>query len=66
MKYVIKYLLQNKWIFRSIFKTVIFNFHYLPFKQAVKLPIFVYKLNNVKMGGGSRDTIFDLFKTWYD
>ncbi len=45
-------ILKNKWIFRSLFKTIIFNFHYLPFKQAIKLPIFTYKLKIVKWGGG--------------
>ncbi len=28
---------------RSIFSTIWFNFHYLPFNQAVKLPILLYK-----------------------
>ncbi|MFR9581673.1 MAG: hypothetical protein SNH01_03265 [Rikenellaceae bacterium] len=28
---------------RSIFSSIWFNFHYLPFKQAVKLPILLYK-----------------------
>lgn len=30
-------------ILRSIIPTVWFNFHYLPFRQAVKLPILLYK-----------------------
>ena len=29
--------------FRSIFQSVYFNFHYLPFKQAIKLPILLYR-----------------------
>lgn len=41
-KKIIK-LWKYKWVLRSIFKTVFFNFHYLPFKQAIKLPIFLYK-----------------------
>lgn len=39
----IKILKENKWIFRSIIKTIWFNFHYLPFKQALKIPIVLYK-----------------------
>lgn len=35
----------------SLFKTVRFNFHYLPFGQAVKLPIWVYKADFVCMEG---------------
>lgn len=30
-------------VLRYIFPTVYFNFHYLPFKQAIKLPIVFYK-----------------------
>lgn len=30
-------------LFRSIFTSIWFNFHYLPFKQAMKLPILLYK-----------------------
>lgn len=33
----------NKWMLRSIVSTIFFNFHYLPFKQAIKLPIVLYK-----------------------
>lgn len=32
-----------RWLFRSLFKTIYFNFHFLPFKQAVLLPIWLYK-----------------------
>lgn len=28
---------------RSIFSTIYFNLYYLPFKQAIKLPILLYK-----------------------
>lgn len=28
---------------RSIFSSIYFNFHYLPFKQAIRLPILLYK-----------------------
>ena len=33
----------KKWVLRSVIPTIYFNFHYLPFKQAIKLPIFLYK-----------------------
>lgn len=36
-------ILNNKWILRSLLKTIWFNFHYLPFRQAIKLPILLYK-----------------------
>ena len=40
-------ILTNIWnrrsYFRSFFKTVYFNFHYLPFSQAIHLPILLYK-----------------------
>lgn len=31
------------WFLRSILKSIYINFHYLPFKQAYKLPILLYK-----------------------
>lgn len=37
--------------FLSLPKTIWFNFHYLPIKQAVKLPIFCYKVRFRKMRG---------------
>ena len=36
-------LLNFIWNRRYIISTIYFNFHYLPFKQAVKLPIILYK-----------------------
>ena len=42
---------RNRWIFRSIFSTIYFNFHYLPFKQAVHLPILLYKPHLLDMNG---------------
>lgn len=33
----------NIWMLRSLPKTLYFNFRYLPFSQAVKLPILLYK-----------------------
>lgn len=34
---------KNRWMARSIFSSIYFNFHYLPFKQAIRLPIMLYK-----------------------
>lgn len=31
------------WVISSIIPTIYFNFHYLPFKQAIKLPILLCK-----------------------
>lgn len=42
---------KNRKILRSIFKTIYFNFHYLPFLQAVKLPILLYKPHFIKLRG---------------
>ena len=59
-------LLQRIWnqrhVLRSLPQTVYFNFHYLPFRQAIHLPILLYKphlkelkgkvLISSNMGGG--------------
>lgn len=42
---------RNRQILRSIFKTVYFNFHYLPFRQAIKLPILLYKPHFIDLHG---------------
>lgn len=31
------------WCLRSLLSSIYFNFHYLPFSQALKLPILLYK-----------------------
>lgn len=36
-------LFKYSWCLRNIICTIWFNFHYLPFKQAVFLPIVLYK-----------------------
>lgn len=46
-----KSIKENIWVFRSLAKTVYFNFHYLPFKQAIKLPVWLYKPKLKKTGG---------------
>ncbi len=40
---IIKTIWKMRWLFRSLPKTIYFNFHYLPFYQAIKLPILLYK-----------------------
>lgn len=35
----------------SLPKTILFNFRYLPFRQAIKLPIWLYKVNLVRLKG---------------
>ena len=55
---VLNKLLSGGRILRSILPTIYFNFHYLPFSQAIRLPILLYKpkllkmKGNVKIGGG--------------
>lgn len=36
---------------RSLPYSIYFNFHYLPFRQAVKLPILLYKPKLLKLKG---------------
>ena len=49
---------QHRRDFRNIIQSIYFNFHYLPFKTAIRLPILLYKpkllelQGNVKIGGG--------------
>lgn len=38
-----KLIWSNKWILRSLVSSIFFNFYYLPLKQAIKLPILLYK-----------------------
>lgn len=48
---VIKKIWENRWVLRSLHKTIFFNFHYLPFKQAIRLPIWLYKPSFGKLKG---------------
>lgn len=36
---------------RSVLSSIYFNFHYLPFRQAMRLPILLYKPKLLKMKG---------------
>ncbi|MCL1932612.1 MAG: hypothetical protein FWF53_02195 [Candidatus Azobacteroides sp.] len=51
MKIPIRKIWDNRFLLRSIIHTIYFNFHYLPFKQACKLPVFLYKPKFVKCKG---------------
>lgn len=50
-KPIIKRLWKNRWVFRSLIKSIFFNFYYLPFKQAIKLPILLYKPHFISLKG---------------
>lgn len=39
----LKKIWNKRWVLRSLPQTIWFNFHYLPFWQAVRLPILLYK-----------------------
>lgn len=36
-------ILSKFWLFRYLVESIYFNFHYLPFRQAIKIPIVLYK-----------------------
>lgn len=42
---------KKRWMLRSIIPTIWFNFHYLPFRQAINLPIILYKPDLLKCKG---------------
>ena len=39
------------WVIRYLFSIIYFNYHYLPFRQAVFLPIWLYKPNFLNFSG---------------
>lgn len=47
----VKKVWRSRWVLRSLLSSIYFNFHYLPFKQAIKLPILLYKPNLIKCNG---------------
>ena len=47
---ILKYL-KNPIYWRALFPTIIFNLRFLPFNQAVKLPIWVYKMRLLSRKG---------------
>lgn len=48
---MLKKIWKFRWVFRSIIPSIYFNFHYLPFSQAIKLPILLYKPKLLKCKG---------------
>lgn len=48
---LINKIANNFWVLKYIFPTLYFNFHYLPFGQAIKLPIFLYKPRLLRCDG---------------
>ncbi len=54
MKNIIKKLWKHKSELRSFAFSIWFNFHYLPFRQAMRLPILLYKPHLKKCNGSVR------------
>lgn len=50
LQYLIK-IWEYRWILRSFHKTLYFNFHYLKFKDAIRLPILLYKPRFISLKG---------------
>ena len=50
MRVLVK-LWRNRWIIRAIFPSLIFNFKKLPFRQAWRIPILLYKPRILKCDG---------------
>lgn len=48
---MLKKIWNNKWIIRGLLKTIYFNFHYLPLRQAIRLPIILYRPRLLKCKG---------------
>lgn len=51
MSMIVKKLYSHKWILRSFLKTIYFNLKCLPFKQALYLPILLYKPRLLNLSG---------------
>jgi acetyltransferase-like isoleucine patch superfamily enzyme len=51
MRNLISYIWEKKWAFRSLLSSIYLNFKYLPFCQAVKLPILLYKPQFIALEG---------------
>ncbi len=51
LKIIIKKIIVNLPILRSLLYSIYFNFHYLSFRQAIKLPILLYKPRLLKLKG---------------
>lgn len=57
----IKYAYEHRDILRSILKSLYFNFHYLLFKQACRLPIMLYKPKFLSLKGSVKIDAEKLF-----
>ena len=51
MIYLLKRVWNNRSAFRYLLHSIYFNLHYLPFKQAIRLPILFYKPHFISMKG---------------
>lgn len=61
---VLKKIWKNRWILKSIIQSIYFNFHYLPYKQAFRLPILLYRPKFLKLQGSI--AICGGGENWYD
>lgn len=50
-RHILKKIKQRLWMLRSLPWSIYINLHYLPFRQALHLPIMVYKPRFLKLGG---------------
>lgn len=65
---ILKRLWCERWVLRSLPSSIYFNFHYLPFKQAMRLPIWLYKPHFLALKGkiiilGGGENGYDTFGT---
>ncbi len=51
---IIKKIWKFRWVFRALIPSLIFNLRHLPFSQAKKLPILVYKATDLGGSGSYR------------
>ena len=63
-RHILKKIKQRLWMLRSLPWSIYINLHYLPFRQALHLPIMVYKPRFLKLGGSIE--ILGGGKTWHD
>ena len=60
MKKILRKVWNNRSIFRFLLHSIYFNLHYLPFRQAIKLPILLYKPHLVSLKGRVRIDASDI------
>ena len=63
---ILKRVWRGRKILRYILHSVFFNFHYLPFREAVKLPILLYKPKLLKLKGTIKIKQEDKNRIWND